>query len=252
MARDEWQRNILSLSDFARNDLIPLVLVGVSALLLLKSLLLSGVSHKLQPEGTTSQLSIPYEVCSQMARAVTFVAATISVSRHHSEWTAPLLFGYVFVLGLLALIFRTTWRKTLLRHVDILVIVSFVLILISDNLPRALVQYSTQTEPPRVLLSSALGFCVLILAFTPQEWTPPSVSLDLVHRDKDEGPSPEESCSYFSYYVSYGWLTNVIFKGLRGTLTLGDLPSLPFYDEPLHGSLASKKRVPEDARLCGL
>ncbi|PMD54816.1 uncharacterized protein K444DRAFT_645746 [Hyaloscypha bicolor E] len=46
-------------------------------------------------------------------------------------------------------------------------------------------------------------------------------------------PSPEETCSYFSYYVSYGWVTKVILKGFRGKLTLGDLPSLPFYDGPL-------------------
>ncbi|KAG4441997.1 hypothetical protein IFR05_002523 [Cadophora sp. M221] len=110
---------------------------------------------------------------------------------------------------------------------------SFVLILMSDYLPGVLLHISSVAEPPRVFLTSTLGLCVLISAFTPQEWASPSVSLDLIHRDRNDGPSPEETCSYFSYYLSYGWITNVIFKGFWGKLTLDDLPPLPFYDEPL-------------------
>jgi ABC-type multidrug transport system fused ATPase/permease subunit len=233
LRRDEWQRNILGLCDLANNDYIKLILLALSGLLLLRSLLPSATSHELQSEGTLPRLSIRYEICSQIARATTFVAATLSASRHRSEWPTSLLFGYMFVLGVFAFLFRATWRRKLLRHINVLLILNFVLILISDYLPGAFLHTSTPTEPPRVVLMSALGFCVLILAFTPQEWAPPSVSLDLIHRHRDDGPSPEETCSYFSYYVSYGWLTNVILKGFRGKLTLGDLPTLPFYDEPL-------------------
>ena len=75
MERNEWEKNILGLCDLASNDIIKLVLLAFSALPLLKSLLPSGVSHKLQSEGTLPQLSIPYEICSQIARATTFVAA---------------------------------------------------------------------------------------------------------------------------------------------------------------------------------
>jgi hypothetical protein len=74
-----------------------------------------------------------------------------------------------------------------LRHVNVLLILNFMLILISDNLPRALLHISSRTELPRVVLMSALGFCVLMTAFTPQEWAPPSVSLDLIHRHRDDG-----------------------------------------------------------------
>jgi len=233
LERDEWQRNILGLCDLANNDIIKLVFLALSGLLLLKSFLPSAISHELQSEGPLPRLSLPYEICSQIARATTFVAATVSTSRHRSKWPTSLLFGYVFVLGVLGLLFRATWRRKLLRHVNVLLVLNFVLILISDYLPRALLLISSRTEPPRVVLISALGFCILISAFTPQEWAPPSVSLDLIHRHRDDGPSPEETCSYFSYYVSYGWITNVILKGFRGQLTIGDLPSLPFYDEPL-------------------
>lgn len=233
LERDEWQRNVLGLCDLADNEIIKLVLLALSALLLLKPLLPLEAPHKLQCEGTLPRLSIPYEIFSQIARATTFVAATISASRHPSKWPTLLLFGYVFVLGIFGLLFRATWRRRLLRHVNFLLILNFVLILISDNLPRLFLRISSRTETPRVVLISALGFCLLISVFTPQEWVPPSVSLDLIHRNRDDGPSPEENCSYFSYCVSYGWITNVVLKGFRGKLTLADLPSLPFYDEPL-------------------
>ncbi|KAH7333107.1 P-loop containing nucleoside triphosphate hydrolase protein [Rhexocercosporidium sp. MPI-PUGE-AT-0058] len=234
-SRDEWQRNISGLCDLADTEIIKLVYLAVSSVLLLISFARSKDHsyHQLKAERTHPRLSIPYEICSQIARTATFIVATISASHHHSKWPTSLLFGYVFALGVFGLLFRTTWRRKLLRHADGLLIMSFVLILISDYLPSVLLDSSASTEPPRVLLMSTLGLCVLVSAFIPQEWASPSVSLDLIHRDRNDGPSPEETCSYFSYYVSYGWITNVIFKGFWGKLTLDDLPPLPFYDEPL-------------------
>ncbi|PMD54815.1 uncharacterized protein K444DRAFT_617278 [Hyaloscypha bicolor E] len=64
--------------------------------------------------------------------------STALASRHRSKWPTSLLFGYVFALGVLGLLFRATWRRKLLRHVNVLLILNFMLILISDNLPRAL------------------------------------------------------------------------------------------------------------------
>ncbi|KAK7752980.1 hypothetical protein SLS62_005139 [Diatrype stigma] len=64
----------------------------------------------------------------------------------------------------------------------------------------------------------------------PQNKTPNPESLTLAFQ---EATSPEETCSWFSYYVSYGWLTYLTLKGFRNDLTIEDLPPLPAYDAPL-------------------
>ncbi|KAJ9131796.1 ABC multidrug transporter [Pleurostoma richardsiae] len=90
-------------------------------------------------------------------------------------------------------------------------------------------------QPPDLWLSLKFSVSVvsLFIAFTtPREWTPPRLSFGLAHREEAKA-SPEQTCSYFSYYVSYEWLTSIILKGSRRRLVIGDMLPLPEYDEPL-------------------
>nr|XP_036588424.1 ABC multidrug transporter [Colletotrichum truncatum]KAF6799797.1 ABC multidrug transporter [Colletotrichum truncatum] len=46
-------------------------------------------------------------------------------------------------------------------------------------------------------------------------------------------PAPEETCSWANYYLTFEWLTPLVWKGARREVTIDDLPRLPWYDEPL-------------------
>ena len=205
-------------------------LVGLSSLLLL----LRSFSQKHRLE-EAARPSLPYEICSQLARATTFGFASVSATHEPSDWPIPLLFGYIFVLGILGLVHRKAPRQELLRHVNIIQVAALAQLLLSDAIPLVLLEITSELQfnPLRIALLVALASCNLISLFTPQEWISPSISWDLIQRPPEQTPSPEETCSYFSYYLSYGWLTSLVWKGIRQNLTIDDLPPLPYYDEPL-------------------
>ncbi|KAM0811753.1 putative ABC multidrug transporter [Seiridium cardinale] len=87
---------------------------------------------------------------------------------------------------------------------------------------------------PLWLLGKFAAFVVaLVVCFvSPCTWIKPSIALGLAQRD-DPTPSPEQTCSYFSYFMSYSWIWPVIKQGSMRRLSLADLPPLPDYEEPL-------------------
>ncbi|KAG0651628.1 ATP-binding cassette transporter abc4 [Hyphodiscus hymeniophilus] len=227
---DEVLRRILGLSKLASNSNTHAGLVAFSALLIL----LRTVSYKDQEENA-ARVSIPYEVCSQLARAITFGFACVLASRQDSGWPTPLLFGYAFTLGIFGRVHWKSRRKELIYHVNSILGIALVIFLASDGLPLVLVYTSREfhSNAIKIALLTALASCNIIALLAPQEWIPPSISQDLIQGQSNEKPSPEETCSYFSYYVSYGWLTSLIWNGSRRGITIEDLPALPSYDEPL-------------------
>jgi len=74
----------------------------------------------------------------------------------------------------------------------------------------------------------------VVIAFsTPREWPSPFADHDGIAEVKhDMPPSPEETCSWLSYYCSYEWFTPTVWRGCTSSLPKEKLPNLPWYDHP--------------------
>ena len=79
-----------------------------------------------------------------------------------------------------------------------------------------------------------LAFASLTALVTPREWAPPPAIENLaVYKHISEAePTGEETGSWFDLYVSFGWLTPLVWRGWRTQIGMDDLPGLPWYDEP--------------------
>ncbi|CAK7223059.1 hypothetical protein SCUCBS95973_005049 [Sporothrix curviconia] len=102
-----------------------------------------------------------------------------------------------------------------------------------------------------ILKFAADCFCLLVAVLSPRQWTAPPVSFGLAQRDQ-AGPSPEQTCSYFSYFLSYSWMTNIVLTGSRRRLALDDMLPLPAYDEPLiwkERTMAARQRFKTTAMV---
>ena len=80
-------------------------------------------------------------------------------------------------------------------------------------------------------LLACLAVVVVLVLATPRPSCPSVPDAESDESTIEE--SPEETCSLFSYYCSYEWITYVILRGFQRDLTMDDLPPLPTYDEPL-------------------
>jgi hypothetical protein len=60
---------------------------------------------------------------------------------------------------------------------------------------------------------ASLAAANLVALCTPREWAPPAISFELIQRPAEAGPAPEETCSWWNAYLSYEWLTPLIWKG---------------------------------------
>jgi len=140
---------------------------------------------------------------------------------------------YIFVLGLFRLALSALWQDVISYHVNTL-LTGAVLLVITESLSPSLI---VGTAPLRLSvfefgkIGSLLASVAIALA-TPRQWRAPPMSFDLAHRKSSDGSSPEETCSWFSYLISYSWVTDIIWKGYCRGLTTEDLLPLPHYDEP--------------------
>lgn len=75
----------------------------------------------------------------------------------------------------------------------------------------------------------SLTACVLLAAVTPRQWKPPLPS-DQPSRWQEAKSTDEETCSWLDYYLTFGRLTPLIWKGFQENIAIADLPDLPWYD----------------------
>lgn len=212
---------------------MQMALLLVSVALLARGILGRFSVSIARPEGHPSSIPLPFELCSQVARALALGLAVVAAVRHGISWANVVLLAYVFVLGIVKLSNDVNWRQIVLHQVNFTLAGAWLVFVTGELLPAADagVDFSL---PPVVLGSMAtLTVAVLLALVTPREWVPPSLDLDLSDKVAAREPSPEETCSWLDYYVTYEWLTPLMWRGIREQVTIGDLPPLPWYDEPL-------------------
>ncbi|KAH8881833.1 ABC multidrug transporter [Thozetella sp. PMI_491] len=161
------------------------------------------------------------------------LAALDSLQTSQSSWVEVALIGYALILSAGAFTTSNAVTKRLLNWHSAACFLLELGIATSQVAPGFLFTSSRSPAGIKTILKCSALFLVLLSSFTaPRTWTPAPVSLELAQRE-DAAPSPEQTCSYFSYFVSYHWLTPIVMKGSKRRLSLDDALPLPGYDEPL-------------------
>jgi ABC-type multidrug transport system fused ATPase/permease subunit len=175
----------------------------------------------------------PFELSSQVARLTAVVFITIAYTQDQLHWINIVSVTYTFTVGLLRLFNHLQWRHVALHQINFVLAAIMVILIAGHTLPciqtgtRCL--HDTSTSAGMIAIAAASA----IAAITPREWTPVRIDLNIPGYDQNE-PAPEETCSWFTYYCTYNWLTPVIWKGIRRRLDMADIPKIAWYDEPMY------------------
>ncbi|KAH8166726.1 hypothetical protein CIB48_g1479 [Xylaria polymorpha] len=221
------------LARFAQAGYLQFTIVVVSFLLLVRYFLQRSYSKISHPETNTSIISLPYEICGQVFRAAALALMVVAAVQLGGKWSNVTTLIYAFFLGLLRLFNDLEWRHIALHHVNFVLGSVLLVVVVGELLPYADLTYSLGDLSPVMIGSIAtLAAAVLVAASTPRSWIPPSIHLDLSEKIPTREPSPEETCSWLGYYVTYEWLTPLLMRGFRRQMTIEELPKLPWYDEP--------------------
>ncbi|OLN87834.1 ATP-binding cassette transporter abc4 [Colletotrichum chlorophyti] len=225
-----WIENVTQLAE--SGYLQVLVLVS-SALWAAACLLRRRTKPLLHPETRAAAIRWPWELCAQVARATAFTFLALASARGQTPWLNALAVGYAFVFGLSRLINDLEWRHIALHQVNFVLAAELLIFAASSALPC--IEASTECAiaiPERGALAS-LAAAVFIAITTPREWVPPSLTHKVPEGYETREPAPEETCSWANYYLTFEWLTPLVWKGARREVAIDDLPQLPWYDEPL-------------------
>ncbi len=204
-----------------------------SFLLVLKHLAHRSYSKVAVPEGSTSSISLRFELFSQVLRAASLSFLIVVSAKEGGKWTDVTALAYAFILGLLRLANDLEWRHIALHHVNFVLTCSLLTLVAEEILPCIDTDYNGGLSPMLTCAISSLTASVLAALVRRREWIPPSLELDISNKLDAREPSPEETCSWWEYYVTYEWLTPLMLRGMRRQVTIEELPKLPWYDEPL-------------------
>lgn len=182
-----------------------------------------------------SKISVGYELCSQISRAAALaftIVAAVKGDAH--QWYNLALVGCAFVLGLSRLVNDPGWRHTTLHQVNFLIGTSLLLFAVVEVLPMLELHSTYRPGDVKIGAIASLAVANLVALCTPREWAPPAVGIETLQRPADAKPAPEETCSWWNFYLTFEWLTPLVWKGCRRQVDMEELPPLPWYDEPLY------------------
>ncbi|KAH8647745.1 hypothetical protein BX600DRAFT_389633 [Xylariales sp. PMI_506] len=183
---------------------------------------------------TAARVPAVYEAAGQATRAAAaalIAIGAVQVNRLDLWFNVAIVF-YAFVLGLVRLACDTRWQRVILHQVNVLLVASFVILVVSELLPQ--LKAGSDFTTNRVITSAIASVAAanLVALATPRAWSPPP--LELIDPSAPEPkPSLEETASWFTRFLTYEWMTPLVWTGYRRTLAMEDLPNIPWYDEPL-------------------
>lgn len=193
------------------------------------------------PCGSEIVLSLPYAAAHLVACIAACVLSWVELQDDGASWKRALLLSYLVVLGVARIACRKKNRDAraqLYVHVNVVALAALALGVVQDVVPMVIVGATYRPRPIAAALLGCLAAVVVIALATPRprrsspSFLPDSETGTGEQLWTDDERSPEETCSLFSYYCSYEWITYVILRGCRKDLTMDDLPPLPSYDEP--------------------
>ncbi|KAK0643455.1 P-loop containing nucleoside triphosphate hydrolase protein [Cercophora newfieldiana] len=174
-----------------------------------------------------------YEISAQITRAAALTLLVISALREPKQWLYVATVGSAFLLGIGRLLSNAEWRHSSLHQVNFLLATSLIVLILDDVLP--LLKVGASHELGRIEIASlwTLGAAVFVALLTPREWTPPVLEKPGDYEMPDPVPTPEETCNWFSRYMTFEHMTPMIWAGWKRPLEMDDVPPLPWYDDPL-------------------
>jgi len=175
-----------------------------------------------------------FEISAQISRAAALSLLVITAYREPSRWFYAVPVGIAFLLGVARLLSSAEWRQSGLHQLNFLLGASLAILMLDDLLPRSKVGFESNLDTAKIASLCTLAAAVFVALVTPREWTPPTPVEKLSeHEIPEPAPNPEETCSWFSRYLSFEYMTPMIWAGWKKPLEMDDLPPLPWYDDPL-------------------
>lgn len=171
------------------------------------------------PRFKANHVPVGYELFSQVARAAALAFMIVgTIKGNAQQWYNIALVGGAFILGLSRLVNGPDWRHIALHQVNFLIGTSLLLIAAGELLP--VLELHSNYRPGSTAIGAIVSLAAanLIALWTPREWAPPADSFDFIQRSADAGPAPEETCSWWNLYLTYEWLTPLIWKGKHTTI----------------------------------
>ncbi|KAI0889038.1 ABC transporter [Annulohypoxylon maeteangense] len=223
---------IHDLSDFTRAGYLQLTIIIASFLVIVRYLLHRPYSKVSGPESNVHAVSWIFELSSQLLRASSLAFMIVAAVKGEGRWTDATALAYAFVIGVLRLAYDLEWRHIALHHTNFILAGSLLILTLGELLPYIDTDHDGSMSAMMICSMSTLAAAVFVAFATRREWIPPSLDLDISEKIPTREPSPEETCSWLEYYVTYEWLTPLMLQGLRRQMTLEELPNLPWYDEP--------------------
>ncbi|KAK2036013.1 hypothetical protein LZ31DRAFT_273557 [Colletotrichum somersetense] len=229
-----WVDDVTEFADSNRLQVLILVLSAVwTTSRLFRRRAKPSPSLPSRPDIRAAAIRWPWELAAQLFRAAALAFLALASARGQTPRLNALVVAYAFVLGLSRLVNDLQWRHVALHQVNFVVSAELLVLAASSVLPC--IEASTECAiaiPVRGGLAS-LAAAVVVSIATPREWVPPSLMRDVPEEYAARGPAPEETCSWATYYLTFEWLTPLMWKGMQKEIVLDDLPQLPWYDEPL-------------------
>ena len=232
--RHQWAQDLSAAADVLGSWYVHLILVALSlSVLIIQMILQRKASLASDIAIAWNQNLFPhiwFSLCLLLSMFLTFV----STVNGQANWAQAITLTYTACLDLLGTVSTSySLQKALRLQLYSVLLFHWLLLLGNLMLPALIFESSIYISPLDIARTAAAGTTLLIAFVTPRTVLTPNLSFNLSQRPVADGPSPEETCSAFSYFVSYDWVTPLILRGTRRTLSLEDLPALPHYDEPL-------------------
>lgn len=174
-----------------------------------------------------------FEVLSHALRALSLALFIVASGRDQKHCTSAIAIGYAFLLGLFRVVVRGDTRPMLLHQMTTIILSTLSLTAAAELLP--LVVIGTKYRPDKIsaFAMASLACAVLLAGFSPREWQPPPVGLELPEHLIPE-PSPEETCSWINANVTFSSTDKLVYKSLKNNLTMSDMPKIPWRYNPEH------------------
>ncbi|KJK63067.1 multi drug resistance-associated protein MRP [Aspergillus parasiticus SU-1] len=241
LLRRLWQYRTQKISAFVATGNLHLAVVLLSCVVLLLAIGLHYAARSGRSKSRVSAESLNEDLPIRVSLPFAFLhlAAAIAacclgwIDAQHANWKQPIAVSYAVLLGLMQFCFKNERaRAHLYRHINAVTLAIFLLACAQDLLPLLIIGATSGLSVIRGGLIACLAAVVIVAAATPRPRRLLVSDTEAEETKTVEELSPEETCSLFSYYCSYEWLTYVILRGCRRDLTMDDLPPLPSYDEP--------------------
>lgn len=239
-----WQDRTRDASRLVAEGNFHLACIVLSLTFLLARLLRAYVARRRRdgleilgqtPKWATESNATPYAFALlHIGAAAAALSLSLELGIRKGVWKEAAALGYLFILDILRFATRDgKWRSAINRNVNAIAFAITWLEVVQLLLPLAVIG---PREYPSTIESVKLFCLVSILFIASISPHPPPEREDAIEDANLSGTgplSPEQTSSWFSSYISYGWLTYLIFRGFSSDLSLDDLPPLPSYDAPM-------------------